>query len=109
MFGRPEWTGDERFATNAQRVRSIGELSALLRDQCAEWARDKLIAALDFSRRAGAINSVAEVFKDPQVKARGMLRHVPHPSGVDVPQVASPMRFAQTPLATQSALQAVGE
>ena len=28
VFGRPEWVSDERFATNAQRVRNIGELSA---------------------------------------------------------------------------------
>ena len=99
MFGRPEWVSDERFATNAQRVRNIGELSGLLRDMFAEWERDRLIAALDAAGvPCGAINTVADVFKDPQVKARGMLQHVPHPSGVDVPQVASPMRFAEAPL-----------
>ena len=35
VFGRPEWVSDERFATNAQRVRNIGELSAMLRDHFA--------------------------------------------------------------------------
>ena len=95
---------------NAQRVRHIGELSAMLRDLFAEWKRDRLLAALDAAGvPCGAITSVADVFKDPQVKARGMLQHVPHPSGVDVPQVVSPMRFAEAPLATQSAPPLLGQ
>jgi Predicted acyl-CoA transferases/carnitine dehydratase len=52
---------------------------------------------------------VAEVFKDPQVKARGMLTHVPHPCGVDVPQVSTPMRFADAPLQTQAAPPLLGQ
>ena len=51
--------------------------------------------------RAAAINTVADVFKDPQVKARGMLKHVPHPSGCRRAagvhaRCASPMRRCQT-------------
>ena len=58
------------------------------------WPRERLIAALDAAGvPCGPINSVADVFEDPQVQARGMLRRVPHPSGVEVPQVASPLRF----------------
>lgn len=110
VFGKAEWTSDERFATNAQRVRHIGELSSLLREQFARWERDKLITALDAAGvPCGAINSVADVFKDPQVQARGMLQHLPHPSGVDVPQVASPMRFAETPLSVQTAPPLLGQ
>jgi crotonobetainyl-CoA:carnitine CoA-transferase CaiB-like acyl-CoA transferase len=110
VFGRPEWVADERFATNAQRVRNIGELSGLLRDLFAEWERERLIEALDAAGvPCGAINSVADVFKDPQVKARGMLKYVPHPSGVDAPQVGSPMRFAEAPLETQSAPPLLGQ
>jgi crotonobetainyl-CoA:carnitine CoA-transferase CaiB-like acyl-CoA transferase len=60
-------------------------------------ARDRadVIAALDEAGvPCGPINSIPEVFADPQVQSRGMLQHIPHPSGVDVPQVVSPMRFA---------------
>jgi crotonobetainyl-CoA:carnitine CoA-transferase CaiB-like acyl-CoA transferase len=110
VFGRLEWVADTRFATNAQRVRNIGELSVMLRDEFAAWEREKLIAALDKAGvPCGPINSVADVFKDPQVQARGMLRHVPHPCGVDVPQVASPMRFAEAPLQTQAAPPLLGQ
>ncbi|BEP62288.1 CaiB/BaiF CoA-transferase family protein [Variovorax sp. V213] len=85
---------DERFALNAQRVRNIGQLAPMLRECFARWRREDLIRALDAAGvPCGPINSIADVFEDPQVQAREMLRQVPHPCGVDVPQVASPMRF----------------
>ena len=110
VLGQPEWAQDERFATNAQRVRNIALLSAMLRHAFAQRTRADLIAALDGAGvPCGAINSVPEVFEDPQVKARGMLKYVPHPSGVDVPQVSSPMRFAQTPLQDLAAPPLLGQ
>ena len=110
VLGQAAWATDPRFAVNAQRVRNITVLSALLRAEFGQWERDPLIAALDkVGVPCGPINSVADVFKDPQVIARGMLRHVPHPSGVDVPQVSSPMRFEQAVLQTCAAPPLLGQ
>lgn len=110
VLGHPEWAQDERFATNAQRVRNIQVLSAMLRHEFAQRPRADLIAALDGAGvPCGAINSVPEVFEDPQVKARGMLKYVPHPSGVQVPQVVSPIRFSETPLQEQAAPPLLGQ
>jgi crotonobetainyl-CoA:carnitine CoA-transferase CaiB-like acyl-CoA transferase len=110
VLGRTRWASDERFASNAQRVRNIAELSAMLRLLFAQWERERLITALDAAGvPCGAINSVAEVFDDPQVRARGMLSRVPHPSGVDVPQVSSPMRFTDAPLQGQAAPPLLGQ
>ncbi|URI07502.1 CoA transferase [Aquincola tertiaricarbonis] len=110
VLGQPAWAADERYATNAQRVRHIGELAPMLRQAFAGWQREALIAALDAAGvPCGAINSVAEVFRDPQVVARGLLRHVPHPTGVDVPQVGSPMRFAEAQLQVPAAPPLLGQ
>ncbi|WP_312806916.1 CaiB/BaiF CoA-transferase family protein [Comamonas sp.] len=110
VLGHAEWAQDERFATNAQRVRNITTLSAMLRHAFAQRPRAELIAALDGAGvPCGAINSVPDVFEDPQVKARGMLQYVPHPSGVQVPQVVSPMRFSETPLQQQVAPPLLGQ
>ncbi len=110
VLDQPGWATDPRFSTNAERVRNIGDLSAMLRDTFCIWDREKLIAALDTAGvPCGAINSVDEVFKEPQVQAREMLRHVPHPSGVNVPLVASPMRFEGDPLPMRSAPPLLGE
>ncbi len=110
VLGHAEWAQDPRFATNAERVRHIGVLSALLRTEFGARTRADLIAALDkVGVPCGAINSVPEVFEDPQVKARGMLKHVPHPSGVMVPQVSTPMRFTETPLVDVAAPPTLGQ
>jgi crotonobetainyl-CoA:carnitine CoA-transferase CaiB-like acyl-CoA transferase len=110
VLGHPEWAADKRFATNAQRVRNIGELSALLKDAFGEWERENLIAALDAAGvPCGPINTVADVFKEPQVQAREMLRRVPHPSGVEVPLVASPIRFDGDALPIRSAPPLLGQ
>ncbi|MBU4611547.1 CoA transferase [Achromobacter sp. GG226] len=93
--GQPSWAEDPRFATNAARVRHIDTLNPLLRETFVTWPRAELIARLDAAGvPCGAINTVPEVFEDPQAIARGVLSHVPHPSGGTAPQVASPMRFA---------------
>jgi crotonobetainyl-CoA:carnitine CoA-transferase CaiB-like acyl-CoA transferase len=110
VLGHAELARDERYATNGQRVRNIGELSALLRELFATRQRAMLIAELDAAGvPCGAINTVPEVFDDPQVKARGMLQQVPHPSGVSVPQLSSPMRFAEAPLQTREAPPLLGQ
>ncbi len=94
-----EWAHDQRFATNPERVRHIDSLLPLLRDRFAKWQRADLIKALDAAGvPAGPINSVKDVFDEPQVVEREMLKYVPHPLGVSVPQVSSPMRFTQSPL-----------
>jgi crotonobetainyl-CoA:carnitine CoA-transferase CaiB-like acyl-CoA transferase len=98
-IGHPEWATDERFAVNPSRARNVEALTALLRETFGRRSRDEVIAALDTAGvPCGPINTIPEVFADPQVRSREMLRHIPHPSGVDVPQVASPLRFAGAPL-----------
>ena len=64
---------------------------------------------MGFGVPAGAINSVPEVFEDPQVKFRDMLKFVPHPSGVLAPQISTPMRFADAQLVTSAAAPLLGQ
>ncbi|WP_137918708.1 CaiB/BaiF CoA-transferase family protein [Hydrogenophaga sp. 2FB] len=110
VLGRAEWAEDPRFSTNAERVRNIGVLSGLLRAEFGARGRTELIAALDkVGVPCGAINTVPDVFEDPQVKARGMLKHVAHPNGVMVPQVSTPMRFEETPLVDVAAPPTLGQ
>jgi crotonobetainyl-CoA:carnitine CoA-transferase CaiB-like acyl-CoA transferase len=110
VLGEPGWAADPRFATNAARVRHLGELAPLLREKFLPRGRAGLIAALDAAGvPCGAINDVAQVFDDPQVQARGMLRQVPHPCGVDAPQLASPIRFADGALPAVQAPPLLGQ
>ena len=98
--GRNEWASDERFSTNAGRVRNQAVLLPLIsellatRDSC-EWV--ELLNAAGVP--CGPINTIPQVFEDAQVKEREMLVRIPHPAAGSVPQVASPMKFREAPLA----------
>lgn len=98
-LGREELATDERFNVNAQRARHVGELTEILQAEFATRARADLIKTLsDAGVPCGPINSIPEVFAEPQVKHRQMLRALPHPCGVTVPQVVCPIRFTSHPL-----------
>ena len=99
VMGKPELARDERFAKNAARVRNLDALLALVGGTLKQKPRQHWVDALDAAGvPCGPINSIPEVFEDPQVKHRGMRIEVPHPLAGRVPLVASPMRFTEAPL-----------
>jgi crotonobetainyl-CoA:carnitine CoA-transferase CaiB-like acyl-CoA transferase len=110
ILGHVQWSIDERFATNPARVRNHGELDPMLRLEFAKWLKNDLIQALDDAGVPCApINTVPEVFEDPQVRHRNMMRMLPHPTAGRVPQVVSPLNFVNEPLAFDRAPPLLGE
>jgi crotonobetainyl-CoA:carnitine CoA-transferase CaiB-like acyl-CoA transferase len=90
---------DPRFATNGKRVENRAEITRLIQDifrkkSTAEWL-DLLEAA---GVPNGPINDLAQVFEEPQVRARGVKIELEHAAAGKLPLVASPMRFSGTPL-----------
>ncbi|MNE98098.1 Succinyl-CoA:(R)-benzylsuccinate CoA-transferase subunit BbsF [compost metagenome] len=57
----------------------------------------------------GPINDLAQMFTDPQVKARGLAIEMPHSLAGSVPQVASPIRLSKTPVEYRNAPPLLGE
>jgi crotonobetainyl-CoA:carnitine CoA-transferase CaiB-like acyl-CoA transferase len=57
----------------------------------------------------GPINDIAQVFKEPQVQARGVKIELEHAAAGQLPLVASPMRFSETPLEYRLAPPLLGE
>ena len=100
VAGQPELARDPRFRTNADRVRHREALIPLLLPIVAARTQADWLAALEAVQvPCGPINNLAEVFDDPQVRARDMTASLPHPlnpSGVRL--VASPMKFSATPV-----------
>ncbi len=109
-LGRAEWAADERFATNAARVRNNPVLTPLLEERFRDFGREALTAALDAAGVPCApINDIPQVFEDAQVKHRGLLRHLPHPVAGTVPQVVSPLRFQDAALRFDRAPPTLGQ
>jgi crotonobetainyl-CoA:carnitine CoA-transferase CaiB-like acyl-CoA transferase len=80
VIGRPELAEDPRFRSNQERVAHRRELLDILEAEFRKWP------ALELCRRlwaagvpAGPVNSVDEVYADPQVLHRAMLQEFPHP------------------------------
>lgn len=98
VLGIPDLAEDPRFATNGQRVSHQAALDPILDAILIQRTRAHWLTALaDAGVPAGSINSVPEVFEEPQVRQREMLRYLPHPLAGEVPQIASPLRFSDAP------------
>ncbi|MCM2471965.1 CoA transferase [Rhizobium sp. CG5] len=90
---------DQRFATNKARVANRIDLRQLVTVETEKWPkRDLLTACEQNAVPAGPINSIAEMFDDPQVKARELRIDLPDIDGTIIPGVRSPIVLSQTPL-----------
>ena len=97
--GCPELAGDARFATNGKRVENRVELTRLLQGIFAKRPTQHWLELLEAAGVPnGPINNVAQVFEEPQVRARGVRVELDHPVAGKLPTVASPMRFSGTPV-----------
>ena len=97
--GCAELADDPRFATNGKRVENRTELTRLLGEVFRKRSKQEWLELLEAAGIPnGPINDVAQVFEEPQVKARGVKIELDHPAAGTLPLVASPMRFSATPV-----------
>lgn len=95
----PQWALDERFVSNAARLQNREELVERIRAVTVARTTREWIAMLEqHAVPCGPINTVRDVFDDPQVQARGMQITMTHPQACDIPLVASPIRMSDTPV-----------
>jgi crotonobetainyl-CoA:carnitine CoA-transferase CaiB-like acyl-CoA transferase len=101
---------DPRFVTNGKRVENRAELTRRLQEIFAQRSTRDWVELLEAAGVPnGPINDIAQVFEEPQVKARGIRIEADHPVAGRVPMVASPMRFSATPLAHHVAPPVLGQ
>lgn len=90
-----EMLNDERLTHNKGRVEHRTELLERLAGHFARYNRADLLARLNEKDvPSGPINTVPEVFEEPQVKAREMRGDLEHPLAGTVPQVFGPIRMS---------------
>ncbi|HRN75815.1 CaiB/BaiF CoA-transferase family protein [Ottowia sp.] len=97
----PALAEDARFVKNRDRVTHRALLVPQLAEIMKTRSKADWLAALEAAKvPCGAINNLAEVFDDPQVRARGMVTHWQHPLKADLKLVASPLKLERTPVRT---------
>ncbi len=98
-LGMPELAADERYRTNADRLRHrdglVAVISAVMKAKPTTHWRARLQAA---GIPHGPINDLQAVFADPQVQARNMVVEMAHPTAGSVKLVGSPLKLSRTPV-----------
>jgi len=110
LLGREDLATDPRFATNPQRVRNREELVPILQEQFLQRETGDWLTALRAAGiPCGPINTVSQVFSDPQLQARGFVWECEHPTAGTIKLSGSPIRLSETPTRLYKAPPLLGE
>jgi len=112
VLGRSELPENPKFATNKARVGNRDELVGIVSSELLNHDRDPLLSLLEAQGvPAGPINSVADVFDDPQVAHRELKVDLPATGSEHgtIASVRTPIRFSDSGLKLTSAAPRLGE
>jgi len=89
---------DRRFATNPARVENRDILVPELEGRFKSRTSEEWLAGLrNEGIPCGPINTVNQVFSDPQILARDMLVELVHPTAGEIKMVGTPFKLSRTP------------
>ena len=101
IIGRDDMAVDERFLTNRARLENVDALEAELTRTLKEKTTDEWFAIIEPANvcAVGKVNTIADLFDDPHVAARGMLVDIPMPYGLPgtLKLPNSPIHLSKTP------------
>jgi crotonobetainyl-CoA:carnitine CoA-transferase CaiB-like acyl-CoA transferase len=107
---RPDLLRDPRFADRASRVAHVEAIETEVTGWTRSLTADEVVLALE---KAGVpcakVANIDEMIANPQLRHRGQIVEVPHPSGTRIPIQGVTMQLSQTPLSIRRALPHVGE
>lgn len=100
---------DATLATNAGRIARRADVilaitARTLTQPTAHWVAELEAVGVP----CGPINTIADVFADPQIVAREMRRDLDHPLAGSVPTVANPLHLSATPVTYRTAPPVLG-
>lgn len=102
LLNQPELAQDVRFATNPARVQHreilVPLLQALFHAQEVDFWLEEIAGA---GIPCGPVQTIDQVFTDPQVLARDMIWMMSHPTAGEVSLVGSPLKLSETPVAAR--------
>ena len=109
--GTPELLADPDFASNALRVRNRDRLIPLIEAVARTRSTAQWMEALEAAAVPCApVNTIDQVFADPQIEAREMEIGMPHPlAGEDIRLVGSPIGLSRTPASYRRAPPTLGQ
>jgi crotonobetainyl-CoA:carnitine CoA-transferase CaiB-like acyl-CoA transferase len=99
ILNRPDLAANDKYGTNARRVENRNELIPIIAAEMRKKARNEWIDLLVAEGiPCGPINSIEEVFSDPQVLHRNMLQVVDHPTIGKLKLAGIPAKYSEADL-----------
>ncbi len=99
ILGLDALPADPRFATNEARVENRVLLRTFIAPAVAKFGKRQLLDLCEANAvPVGTINTIGEMFEDPQVKARELRVDLTDHEGNAIPGVRTPIVMSQTPL-----------
>ena len=100
MLGIQDEIGrDERFRTNALRIKNREILVPLLQNLFQQGPAQSWLGKLaEADIPAAPIQTVSEAVNDAQTRARGLIVSIEHPAMGSAKSIANPIRFSNTPV-----------
>ena len=108
----PELADDIRFRTNKDRVHNRDVLAELINDLTKKFSTSYWLEELEkLQVPCGPVNSIREVFEDPQIQHRGMEISMPHhlSGNGKVSLIGSPLKMSETPVSYSNAPPTLGQ
>ncbi|MBR0854493.1 CaiB/BaiF CoA transferase family protein [Bradyrhizobium liaoningense] len=110
VLERPELAEDPRFLSNRDRMAHRDELTAIIEGILAgksseEWATKMHAAGVP----AGVVRTVEGAFSSFEMAERALASSIPHPAAGEIPNIASPLRFSETPVLDPVAAPTLGQ
>jgi len=110
VIGAPALAADPRFRTNADRMKNLDALVALIGERLRAKTSAEWLSAFDAEGvPAGPVNRVGDMLSDPQVLARDMVVEVDHPTAGRVKALGNPIKFSATPGEVRRAAPLLGQ
>ena len=109
-IGREDLLGDERFASNALRMKNLAPLEETLHETLSQQTTAHWLEALGSAGvPCGPINDMADVYADPQVIARDMAVELEHPLAGTTRNIGIPIKLSETPGSVRTAAPTLGQ
>ena len=108
----PELANDSRFLTNKDRVQNRDVLAKLISDLTKKLSTNHWLEGLEkIQVPCGPVNTIREVFDDPQVQHRGMEILMPHHLSENgkVSLIGNPVKMSETPVTYRNAPPTLGQ
>ncbi|MGX9934184.1 CaiB/BaiF CoA transferase family protein [Advenella kashmirensis] len=110
VVDRPEWADDARYVTNSARIQHRTALIDAIANVICDQTTAYWIAVMEAAGvPCGPINTIEDVFADPHVAQRQARFTISSKNRGDVPSVANPLKFSESPIEYRLAPPALGQ